>query len=159
MTVLEMIRDSSDNVYLHRDFHNILNLGIDYLHEKYGVAAVVDYLRRFAVRFYAPQIEEIRTRSLDAVVEAFEKTYRNEDASAAVTWERNGNELFVHIDHCPAVEHIRQSGIVPSRCFSLTSSVVWDAICREAGIGYAMLAYDEANGKATHLFFTERKHR
>ena len=153
MAILEMIRNSSDNVYLHRDFHNILNLGIDYLYENYGAAAVVDYLRRFAVHFYAPLIEEIRKRSFDAVVEAFEKTYRDEDASDAVSFERSGNELFVRIERCPAVEHLRRSEVMPSRLFALTSSVVWETICREAKLGYAMLTYDEADGKATHLFF------
>ena len=152
-TILEMTRNSSDNTYLHQDFHNILNLGIDYLHEKFGVAAVIDYLRQFAVHFHAPLIEEIRQRSFDAVVEAFEKTYRDEGDPDVVSFERNGNELFVRIRHCPAVEHMRRSKVIPSQLFALTSSIVWDTISREAEIGYAMLAYDEANGKATHIFF------
>jgi len=159
MAILEMVRNSSDNVYLHRDFHNILNLGINYLHEKYGVAAVADYLRRFAVHFHAPLIEEIRKRSFDAVVEAFEKTYRAENASDVVSFERNGNELFVRIERCPAVEHMRQSKVTPSPFFALTSSIVWDTICHEAEIGYAMLAYDETDGKATHLFFPLNKNQ
>jgi len=150
-TILEMTRNSSDNTYLHRDFHNIFNLGIDYLHKTYGVAAVIDYLRQFAAHFHAPLIEEIRQRSFDAVFDAFEKTYRDE--GDVVSFERNGNELFVRIERCPAVEHMRRSHVTPSPLFSLTSSIVWDTISREAGIGYAMLAYDEANGKATHLFF------
>lgn len=42
MPVLKMERKAADNTYLHRDFHNILNLGLDDLRDRFGVRAVAD---------------------------------------------------------------------------------------------------------------------
>jgi hypothetical protein len=42
-----MRRKASDNDYLHRDFHLTLNMGIEYLREKFGDEAVGEYLEQF----------------------------------------------------------------------------------------------------------------
>lgn len=54
MTKEVMERKASDNKYLHKDFHNIMNLGIEYIHEKYGEESVREYLIQFASSYYAP---------------------------------------------------------------------------------------------------------
>lgn len=159
MPVHQMTRNASENRYLHRDFHNILSLGLDYLHDHFGPGAVVEYLQSFAIHFYAPLIDAMRRNPFEAIVESFVKTYREEEASDLLEFERNERELFVRIRHCPALAHIRGSNMTPSRFFSLTSSVVWETISREAGIGYAMLSYDRENGGAEHLFFLPEHER
>ena len=153
MPIHTMTRNAAENTYFHRDFHGIFSLGIDYLLERYGVASVVEYLRRFTIHFYAPLIETIREKSLDAVADAFLKIYGEENSLAQLRLERSDRELWVYMNQCPAVTYMRENGVIPSRCFSLTSSVPWETICQAAGIGYKMLSYDDMTGKAKHLFF------
>ena len=153
MPIHTMTRKAADNAYFHRDFHGIFSLGIDYLHEQYGMESVVEYLRQFTLHYFSPLIETIREKSLDAVAEAFTQTYRDEHALDQLRVERSGKELWIHVNQCPAVTYMRESGVTPSRCFSLTSSVPWETICQATGIGYRMLSYDDLTGRATHLFF------
>lgn len=158
MAVLKMERKSADNVYLHRDFHSILNLGIDYLHERFGAAALREYLERFALHFYAPLIDEIRLRGFEALKERFEKIYSDEDASEVLSFEeKSENELIVRIESCPARKHMLENDVRVSPCFSMTSSVLWQTVCNAAGVGYALLSYEETTGKATHFFYRERR--
>lgn len=160
MPVLKMERKAADNTYLHRDFHNILNLGLDDLRDRFGVRAVADYLRRFTLHFYAPLIKEIRDDvrkgSLDAVIRRFEEIYRAEDAEDVLSFEKGRpGELLVRIRSCPAVTHMHKSQVEPSPCFSLTSSVLWQTIAEASDLGYAILGYDAETGAATHLFYLD----
>ena len=49
-----MRRKSSDNPYLHKDFHIALNYSIDYLHNNMGREAVKEYFTQFANAYYSP---------------------------------------------------------------------------------------------------------
>lgn len=62
-----MTRKASDNKYLHRDFHNLLNLGLEYLRAEYGEQAVLDYLRQFTNSYYAPLKRQLLTKGLEAI--------------------------------------------------------------------------------------------
>lgn len=154
MTVLEMKRTAADNDYLHRDFHNILSLGLDYLHDHYGAGTVREYLRRFTLHFHAPLIEEIRRDPFPALKRRFRMTYRDEGVPECPVFDESvAGELLVRISSCPALAHLRHCGLNPSPCFSMTSSVLWQTVCDEAGIGYSLLEYDPRTGRAAHLFY------
>lgn len=153
MAFHEMTRNAAENRYFHRDFHNILNLGLDYLYEHFGAAAVEEYLRRFTLHFYKPLIEQVKSSGFEALVEIFSSSFREENALHLLQFEQNDRELLVKVHSCPAVAHIHQSGYEPSPCFSMTSSVIWETIARQAGLGYVMLCYEEQTGRANHLFF------
>ena len=45
-------RMASDNEYLHKDFHMALNNGLDFLEERYGKKAVVEYLEDFTKEYH-----------------------------------------------------------------------------------------------------------
>ncbi len=154
-----MTRKAADNAYLHRDFHNLLNLGIGYIRRLYGPDAVCRYLNNFAVSFYAPLIDDIRARRLVAVEEAFRHTFKIEEASDYLRCERNDEQLFLYIERCPAVEHMQRSGIDPDVMFSATTSVVWSQIAQAANLGYLMLEYDQSTGRAVHLFHEKQNLR
>lgn len=152
-----MTRRASDNRYLHRDFHNILNVGLDYLADHFGAASVVGYLTDFARHFHAPEIARLKKEGLSGVEAIFRETYRSEDAEECLSFTQNRNALFVHVSKCPAVAHIRTLGDVPSVFYPLTTSVVWREIAGLAGIGFEQLNYDSETGKADYLFFTEEQ--
>ena len=148
-----MTRKAADNTYLHRDFHNLLNLGIGYIRRHYGPDAVCRYLNNFASSFYAPLIDDIRARRLDAVEEAFRNTFKIEEASEYLHCDRLDGQLFIRIEKCPAVEHMQRSGVEPDTMFSATTSVVWSQIAQAADLGYLMIEYDQTTGHAVHLFY------
>lgn len=152
-----MTRTAADNSYLHRDFHNLLNLGIGYIRRLYGPGAVCRYLRNFAVSFYAPLIEDIRHRRLDAVEESFRKTFEIEESSELLDCQRLDDHLMIRVERCPAVAHMRRSGVQPDPMFSATTSVVWSQIAEAAKLGYLMLEYDEQSGRAVHLFYEPKE--
>lgn len=152
-----MARKASDNRYLHRDFHNILNLGLDYLADRFGPATVVGYLTDFAEHFHAPDIEAIQIGGLPAVAAIFQRTYASEDAAGVLSFEEKDGALIIRIDACPAVSHIRKLGDEPSRYYALTTSVVWRKIARRSGIGFEPLFYDPATGSAEYLFYRNGK--
>ena len=69
-----MDRRAADNVYLHRDFHGALSNALIYLEERFGPEAVREYLRGFALRFYAPLRAEIAERGLPAIADYLRRT-------------------------------------------------------------------------------------
>lgn len=128
MTKETMVRKAADNQYLHRDFHHILNLGLDYLADHFGPAAVVGYLTDFADHFHAPDMEEIKRGGPAAVGEIFRRTYASEEADGVLSFEEKGGTLFVKIAACPTVSHIRRLGEEPSRYYAMTTTAVWREI-------------------------------
>ena len=69
-----MRRRASDNPYFHRDFHVTLNQGLIYLQERFGPAAVRDYLRQLGRTFYSPLSESLRRGGLGAIRQYLERS-------------------------------------------------------------------------------------
>lgn len=148
-----MERRAADNRYLHRDFHNHMNLGIGYLYEKYGMACVEEYLVKLANNFYAPVIARIKEGGLEAAKTAFLSPYEAEGEEAVVSFTERKGEVIINISECPAVRHFNGQGITPSVVYPLSTTVVWTEICRQAGLGFQTLNYDAKTGAATHIIF------
>ncbi len=153
----ETLRQSAaEGRYLHRDFHNIMSLGLDYLLCEYGVAGVEEYLSGFAERFYAPLIDAIRREGFRAVCAEFQRIYAAEEAADAITFREENGALWIDIAYCPAVRHMRACGVTPSPVYPLTTSAVWAVICREAGFQHSMLEYHAETGAARHVIYEKR---
>ncbi|MCL5743953.1 MAG: hypothetical protein M1541_08500 [Acidobacteria bacterium] len=150
MAKLFMRRTAADNAYLHKDFHGALSSGIQYLHDTYGAEAVREYLGQFARSYYAPLREQILARGLPALSEHFERMYALEGGSLRV--EMNENALTLHIDRCPAIEHMRERGYRVARLFGETSRTVNEAIVEGTPFVAEMLSYDEETGRSTQRF-------
>ena len=146
-----MTRKAGDNVYLHKDFHGALSNGIDYIHEKYGAEAVRDYLRQFADTFYAPLKNDLVRRGLIALKEHYAKVFQAEGGRARFTL--SDRELRIEVEMNPAVQHMRAQNYPVAKLYSETIRTVGAALC--AGTLYAaeLLAYDDASGRYTQLFF------
>ena len=117
-----MHRTASDNLYLHKDFHGALSIGIEYLHQTYGEEAVCRYLWQFATRWYAPLTHELCERGLVALQEHFERIYALEGGHITIT--RTEDELILHVDACPAVTYMRQQGYPVAMLFCETTRTV-----------------------------------
>jgi len=143
-------RTAGDNVYLHKDFHGALSVGIDYLDRTYGEAAVREYLQEFAATFYAPLTEALLARGLVALKEHFEQVYDREGGTARMTL--SDDELLIEVEVCPAVAHMRAAGYPVARLFRETTKTVNETICRGTPFVAELLDYDDATGRCTQRF-------
>ncbi len=145
-----MHRTPDDNSYLHRDFHGALSCGITYLHDRYGEAAVRDYLWQFARSFYGPLSADLTKRGLIALEEHFRRIYELEEGE--VHFSSSSNELRIAVDACPAVRHMRRNGYPVARRFHETTDTVNRAICHDTPFAAELLDYDEETGRCVQRF-------
>ena len=156
MPELIMTRKAADNEYLHRDFHGALNIALEYLRREFGRGAARDYLRRFALSFYAPIKRDIRRRGLGALKRRLEAIYAAE--GGAIRLRGNRDELRAEVDFCPAVRHITKMGLKVSPLFVETERAVYEAICENTPFAFELLRYDKKTGRSV-LRFSRRKKR
>lgn len=152
-----MERRASDNKYLHRDFHNFMNLGINYLQKLYGDEGVREYLRDFASSFYAPLKDEIKERGLEAIKDHYEKIYTIEEASDDMEIILSQDELIIKVSKCPAVSHMKSSGVEVSPLYYETLKTVNEVICEGSPFAYELVEYDKDTGKSVERFYRGEK--
>ncbi|NOY79684.1 MAG: hypothetical protein GXP31_01635 [Kiritimatiellaeota bacterium] len=150
MTKLVMRRRAADNRYLHKDFHGALSCGIGYLQEHFGEDAVRQYLRRFALTYYAPLREQLRARGLDALEAHLRELYEIEGANAV--FERHEDELVVRVAACPAVRHMRERGFPVAPLFHETTATVNRALCEGTPFEAELVVYDRTTGRSVQRF-------
>ncbi len=155
MTKEIMVRNASDNRYLHKDFHGSLSIGLDYLAEKYGEGSVREYLAQFTIAYYAPLIGAIKDRGLIALKEHFEKVYAVEGSHADI--DCSEDELILRIEACPAVMHMRQHGYPVSKYFSETSNTVNHTLCLDTPFEFELAEYDEQTGRCVQRFYRRQQ--
>jgi hypothetical protein len=152
LAVEKMVRKASDNKYLHKDFHNFMNLGLVYLAEQFGDDAVREYLRQLAASYYAPLTADLGKRGLIALKEHFEKIYGLEEASDDIELILTDDTLEMRIKNCPAVEHMNQCGVAVSPLFVETSKTLYQAICEGTPYEYRLDRYDAKTGASVEYF-------
>jgi len=145
-----MKRRAADNQYLHKDFHGALSAGLDYLAEHYGRQAVRDYLRLFALTFYAPLREQLQRRGLVALKEHFEEIYRIEGGHIGIDFSEN--RMIISVEACPAVMHMREHGYEVSPLFNETTKTVNEAICEGSEFTAELVEYDAETGRSVQRF-------
>lgn len=145
-----MDRRAADNVYLHRDFHGALSNALIYLEERFGPEAVREYLRGFALRFYAPLRTEIAERGLPAIADHLRRIYAEEGANVCL--ELSDDALLVRVAACPAVTHMRAHGYRVAPLWRETTTTVNRAICEGSAYDFDLLEYDEETGASVGRF-------
>lgn len=144
-------RRASDNAYLHKDFHGALSVGLDYIAEHFGEEAVRAYLWQFARAYYAPLTAAVRERGLGPLAEHLERVYRLEGGDPRVSLTED--DLYVELDACPAVTHMREHGYPISPHFFETTKRVNEAICEGTAFAAELLDYEDATGRSIQHFF------
>lgn len=148
-------RSASDNEYLHKDFHGALSVGLDYIATHFGEDAVGDYLREFALSYYAPLKKDLVDRGLVAVKEHFFKVYNEESAEFEVSFDED--ELRIEVAACPAVMHMREKNYTVSPWFIETTRTINHAICEGTPFAFELVEYDEPTGKSVQRFYRRSK--
>lgn len=147
-----MDRRAGDNEYFHPDFHSSMNMGINYLGEKYGETAVCEYLERYTKNVYHREIADVKKNGLPALEKMILNTYKKEKAEDAVNVSLSAKELTVEVKYCPAVKHLRATGREISEWYVYTTKVVMAVIARESGLSFEMKEYDSETGCARYSF-------
>ena len=138
--------------YLHRDFHLLGDNAIKYCGDNYGAQAAVDFVKRFAVTFYAPQIAVFKEKGLPAIQEWLEKLYLVEEASEVLHTRLSETELRVTIDKCPVIAYARSLNQELSEYYIEQTRTLYDAIAKASGFDFRLERYDES-GAAEFVFF------
>jgi hypothetical protein len=149
-----MERKAKDNAYFHQDFHGALSVGIEYLHEHYGERVVCEYLREFALSFYAPLRQALRERGLVALKDHFESLYQIEGGT--VQYELSAGELLIRVAACPAVGYMRSHGYPVARLFHETTRTINEALCEGTPFSAELLEYESQTGRSVHRFSSRR---
>ena len=112
----------------------------------------MDFVKHFAVTFYAPQIEGFKEKGLVAVKEWLEKLYLVEEASEVLHTELTDKELKVTIDKCPVIAYARSLNQELSEYYIEQTRTLYAAIAEASGFGFRLESYD-ADGAAEFVFF------
>lgn len=156
MSKLIMHRKAADNVYLHKDFHNALNIGLEYVRKHFGNKAVRDYLRQFAKSFFAPLKRQMKRRGLAPLKNHLKRIYKIEGGKIRISGSKD--ELRLETEFCPAVRHIRNKmGFPVSPLFIETERAVYSAICEGTPFSYELVKYDPKTGKSVQRFCRKEK--
>ncbi len=147
-----MDRKANDNVYHHQEFHYYLNMSLDYVSEKWGEEALVEYLNRFAENYYAPLIARIKAEGLAPLAEEITAMYKKEMASELLYISMTESTLKVAVDSCPVAAYLKQRGVTPSKRLYMTTSIVMNRIAELSGLSFTMNSYNTDNGAAEYTF-------
>jgi len=149
----QTVRKASDNKYLHRHFHTIMNMGLEYLRAHYGEESVEEYLQQYANAYYGPLKRRVAQEGLPAVMDYYRGVYEAEEAAADITFSNSPDELVIHISRCPAVTHMRQNGVAVSPLYAETARVIGETLCGGTPFEYALVSYRQADGASVQRFY------
>lgn len=139
--------------YLHRDFHMSMALGMQYIAEHYGEEGLKEYLTQFTLAFHKPLLAKAKEAGLAAIAEYLGWLYAEEEAPDALEMKVTEDAVDVTIHYCPAVKHLLSRGYAPKESFERGTSVVYDVIAKDSGLGFEMLSYEHGTGAAKFRFF------
>ena len=151
--VSDVCRDGQK--YLHRDFHLSCDFALKYCGMKFGREGVCGFLRDYAKYYYAPVIKDFREGGLPAVKAWLEHLYEVEEAPEVLHTELSDTELKVRIDKSPVIEYMKTLNQKPSEYYVEETRTLYDAMAKEAGLGFSFDKYDEVTGEAEYRFFVK----
>ena len=152
MEPLKMERKAADNKYLHRDVDRTLDLGLSYIAEHYGEAAVKEYVRQITETYFSPLIGAIQKDGLIALIDHINRTYEAEEASDVCHTHISDGTLFVHIDACPVLAYFRKTGHTVSPYYAETTKTFNKVLAERTGLAYCLNFYDDETGECEYMF-------
>jgi len=132
--------------YLHRDFHLLGDNALKYCGEKYGDAAVVDFMKDYTVAFYSPLIDEIKQGGLPVLKAWIEGIYEKEEASEVLDTKLEDGKLTVTIEYCPVIKYMRELNQEPSKYYIEETRSHYAALAEACGLKFTLEYYNEDGG-------------
>ena len=144
----------SDHEYFHPEFHNSMNQCIQFIGDRHGMNALEEYLTDYTEHVYKPVFEGMKKDPIGVIEKIIRDTYRQEKAENVLSIERTEKSLSVHIEYCPAVKYLHDTGRIVTKWFEASTRVVMQTLANHANLNFVMEAYDEATGAASYRFET-----
>ena len=149
-----MSRKAGDNKYLHKDFHQSMNLLITYIYNNYGKKKLIDYLKQYAGIYYQLINRDLQKGTIEVLVDYFTDIYNKEEWPVEI----NNNDNYVEIrqDACPGITHIKGLGGIPCPHYREMYNTVYSTLCDCTPFDYTLVYFNEETGACKQLF-TKRK--
>ncbi len=145
---------ASDNQYLHKDFHGALCYAIKYLEDNYGIESVEQYLSQVAATYFKPLSDNLRANGLIILENHWRSIFTKECGDFELGYE--GQTLVLKVGKCPAVSHLKERGLFYTESFCLTTKVVNETICNDAGY-CCSCDYKSGEGKCVQKFWKAQR--
>ncbi len=145
-----MVRKTSDNKYLHRDFHLSQNLLMDYIYCNFGENALTGYLEQFTEAYFQPVKRRLQTGDLNALLDYFTDLYQKEEWPVKIT--SGENSLVIEQESCPAISYIRARGSKPCPGYRETYHTIYKTLCRDTPFEYILEYFDNETGACRQMF-------
>jgi hypothetical protein len=147
---IEMTRKASDNKYLHKDFHITLNILLDYVDDRFGREAVIEYLSQYTRAYHRPLHDQLKAGNMSALLDYLTRIYQKEEWPVQIL----SGEHFIELQQyaCPGMSHIKASRCLPSPCYVETYRTVYEVLCEDTPVQYHLQYFDNETGACTQLF-------
>ena len=145
-----MERRSSDNKYLHKDFHISQNILMGYIYRSFGADALINYLEQFAIAYHKPLNQKMKQGNTGALLNYFTEIYKKEEWPVKIT----SGEDYVEIeqDACPGISHIMAKGGKPCPCYRETYHTIYKTLCKDTPFEYILKYFHDETGACKQLF-------
>lgn len=146
-------RKSSDNEYLHKDFHGALCFAIKYLDDNFGPESSAEYLKQVGESYFMPLSAQLKNKGLPALANHFQDIFEKENSRFSIRYE---NEMLIlQVHECPAISHLKKNNQLFTERFCETTVVVNDTICKNAGYSCSC-TYEPGQGTCVQKFRKEK---
>jgi len=149
-----MSRKSTDNKYLHRDFHQTMNLLLDYIYKNFGKENLILYLKQFTKAYHQPLHESLKEGNIEVLKQYFIDLYKKEEWSVKI--KIAGDSLEIEQDECPGMNHIKSLGQTPTPFYIETYQTVYSTLCDGTPFEYLLVYFNEETGSCKQIF-TKKK--
>lgn len=145
-----MSRKSSDNKYLHKDFHISMNLLMEYIYNNFGKDKLIEYLKQYTRTYHKPLHEKMKIGDLDAIASYIKGIYEEEEWTVKV--EQDENKVVIEQETCPGISHIMSKGGNPIADYMETYNTVYNTLCENTPFEYELVFFDKETGACKQLF-------
>lgn len=150
-----MSRSASDNKYLHKDFHQSMNILLDYIFNNFGKGNLIQYLKQFTIAYHQSLHELLKKGDIDALSNYFTDIYEKEEWPLII---RQGKDyLEIEQNECPGINHIKSLGKVPTPLYIETYRTVYSTLCDGTPFEYFLLFFNEETGACKQVFKRKEK--
>lgn len=148
--ILIMKRSASDNKYLHKDFHQSMNILMDYIFRNFGEDNLVRYLIQYTRAFHQPLHKLLERGEIKYLVSYFTDIYEKEEWPVKMII-REGY-LEIEQEGCPGISHIKSLGKTPTPLYIETYRTVYSTLCEGTPIEYSLVYFNHETGACKQVF-------
>lgn len=147
-----MKRRAADNTYLHKDFHQSMNILLIYILEHYGKGKLIEYLSAYARSYHKPLHDKLKGGDLRAMYDYLNEVYEKEKWPVRIEFDKIKREIMFQQDACPGMTQIKLMDAEPCAFYHETYNTVYKTICDGTPFKYHLISFDIETGACKQIF-------